>query len=385
MSLCLRTFPNKVTSFVNTRKQVTAIDRQLPKHVKSSLFLEQFLGRRTATSASTNRGAKPSTSTIYPFCQNSPISYTNVATKWSKVFDKRYNWSKQQTAWLQKQRQKNAQTLTSMDPDVMCETLSHNNIQGPELRTEFNSFCDNKKPYLSRADTLLGNRVLEDTSLNSEKQRILYTEASPHVQKEGEKQSSEERKPSEAQLQNVFDCLSKDLPMLFVKTMDYTLYTQDLVFINNIRGVSTTGLVNYVKQIAFLKIIGHIKFAYIRLNVMKMTMHPEDNTIKVRWRIVGISGTHVFLQFWKVKVWNMKQHINDTEAWYDGFSTFHVNNDGKVFKHVVDKMMPDEDTCDNVKNPVGAKLALFTALIGSDSCSFVKLCSKIRFQLTGIK
>lgn len=176
----------------------------------------QFLGRWAATSASTNHGAKPSISTTYPSCQNLPISYTNVATKWSKVFDKRYNWSKQQTAWSQKQRQKNAQTLTAMDPAVMCETSSHNNIQWPELHTEFNSFCDNKKSYLSRADVLLDNRVLENTLLNSEKQRILYTEASPHVQKEREKQSSEDRKPSEAQLQHVFDCLNKDVCILLI-------------------------------------------------------------------------------------------------------------------------------------------------------------------------
>jgi hypothetical protein len=30
-------------------------------------------------------------------------------------------------------------------------------------------------------------------------------------------------------------------------------------------------------------------------------------------------------------------------SWYDGFSIFYVGDDGLVFKHTVDKVMPDED------------------------------------------
>ena len=44
--------------------------------------------------------------------------------------------------------------------------------------------------------------------------------------------------------------------------------------------------------------------------------------------------------------------------WYDGFSTFYVGNDGKIFKHVADKMMPDQDTViPKTKLDVAAKLA----------------------------
>lgn len=35
--------------------------------------------------------------------------------------------------------------------------------------------------------------------------------------------------------------------------------------------------------------------------------------------------------------------FNDQEAWYDGFSTFNVGSDGLIFKHVVDRVMPDEN------------------------------------------
>lgn len=43
----------------------------------------------------------------------------------------------------------------------------------------------------------------------------------------------------------------------------------------------------------------------------------------------------------------------------DGFSIFYVNSDGKIWKHVVDKMVPDEDRAvvDTEKDALAAKLS----------------------------
>lgn len=50
------------------------------------------------------------------------------------------------------------------------------------------------------------------------------------------------------------------------------------------------------------------------LEVLKITKHPEENTIKVRWRIKGISALKVMFQFWKYKLWKLKEIFADTEA-----------------------------------------------------------------------
>ncbi|CAH1964861.1 unnamed protein product [Acanthoscelides obtectus] len=56
---------------------------------------------------------------------------------------------------------------------------------------------------------------------------------------------------------------------------------------------------------------------------------------------------------------------NIRTVWYDGFSTFYVNAEGKIVKHVADKMMPDSDT--DVTPPKAflktAKLALIVGII----------------------
>ena len=51
--------------------------------------------------------------------------------------------------------------------------------------------------------------------------------------------------------------------------------------------------------------------------------------------------------------------------WYDGFSTFYVDGNGAVVKHVADKMMPNQDTeiTEKDKTGIAAKLALFLSLL----------------------
>lgn len=176
-------------------------------------------------------------------------------------------------------------------------------------------------------------------------------------------EGSKETAPSEEQLQRVYHVLSQTLPKLFVQPLDYSIYNPNLVFENNIRGMRTEGLYHYVKQIALLRTVGHLKYAYVTFEILKITKHPEDGTVRVRWRIRGISALKVMLQFWKYKLWKLKEIFEGQEAWYDGFSVLYVGSDGLVSKHVVDKIMPDDDT---VKVPpktiVSPKLALVVGL-----------------------
>lgn len=121
-------------------------------------------------------------------------------------------------------------------------------------------------------------------------------QASPSNQNESTPSSSGNQ-PSEEHLHRVFDVLANTLPKLFIQPLDYSIYNPNLIFENNIRGMRTEGLYHYVKQVALLRTVGHLKYAYVTLEVLKITRHPEDNTVKVRWRIKGISALKVMFQF----------------------------------------------------------------------------------------
>lgn len=172
--------------------------------------------------------------------------------------------------------------------------------------------------------------------------------------------------PSPEKLAHVYKVLSETLPKLFINSLDYDIYDANIIFENNILGKRTVGLYEYIKQVALLRTVGHFKYAYVTFDILKITKHPEDSTIKVRWTIRGISGLKVMFLFWKYKLWNYKEMLNKTETWYDGFSTFYVNGDGKIIQHTADKMMPDmdlEQARDRVTPIDAAKLALIVGIL----------------------
>lgn len=138
------------------------------------------------------------------------------------------------------------------------------------------------------------------------------------------------------------------------------------------------GLYHYVKQVAMLRTIGHIKFAYVKFEILKITMDPDDNTVKIRWRVRGISALKVSsrisskmgklmiillcrwcLRSGSTNCGRSKRYLKTrkrmcdycivlivftgnyffSHRWYDGFSTMYVADDGLIYKHVADKVM----------------------------------------------
>lgn len=158
-----------------------------------------------------------------------------------------------------------------------------------------------------------------------------------------EKQSNATRPPTPSDLDHAFNILSETLPKLFIQPLDYSVYSPNLELQNNINGKHTIGLYHYVKQIALLRTVGHLKYAYVKFEILKITKHPEDFTIKIRWRVRGISGLKVMMNFWKYKLWDLKGVFDSQESWYDGFSICHLGDNGLISKLVVDRVMPDQD------------------------------------------
>ncbi|CAL4079083.1 unnamed protein product, partial [Meganyctiphanes norvegica] len=234
---------------------------------------------------------------------------------------------------------------------------------------EENSNAKNLNPIVLHSDATNANPCDMKTFLasfsNNEENIAMSTlqssqESSPALNPTG--------KPNAEQLSKVLDSLSEYLPKLFLQPMDYTIYSQDLVFENRIRGTRTVGLFPYVKQVALLRTVGHLRFAYVKFQILKITKHPEDSTIKVRWRITGISGLKALFQFWKIRLWDWKTVTSQMENWHDGFSIFHVGGDGLVYKHIADSMMPDEEQLVQ-KGPLAAKLAALLGLMPRPSLS----------------
>lgn len=334
------------------------MDQQLPKRIKSSVFLEQFLGMYSVQEAKARASYEAARTLAF-----SPLLPSYNST------------SEDETKRLQEM-----QSRESRDGSVHCRippltaTLRFN----PDDSKAFPSinFLEYDKRSLHMALSKESVKYYKHKPLENSCARIVDKTKDCSELKEKvlliEQQNTKKLaptpdmgdKPTEAQLKAVYDSLCNNLPHMFYKTLDYTIFTHDIVYINNIRGVTTTNILGYVRQMAYLKIVGHLKYAYVKFNILKITMHPDEGTVKVRWSISGIKGSKIFLSFWKFKFWKIKEGIDKFQtSWIDGFSIYYVRGNGKVYKHVADRVMPDEyREKEKLKPPITGNVALFVGL-----------------------
>lgn len=145
-------------------------------------------------------------------------------------------------------------------------------------------------------------------------------------------------------MEYVYNELAKGLPKFFVHTHNFNLYTKDMVFEDNIRGLVIKGRDNYAINLSWLKIKTALAFAEVQVLILKMTQHPEDSTIKVRWQINGISGWRLLFTFWRYGLFHSKKLDQSVGGdTYDGFSIFYLNSEGLIYKHFCDRMIPDSN------------------------------------------
>jgi len=142
-------------------------------------------------------------------------------------------------------------------------------------------------------------------------------------------------------LERVAYVLSHDLHNIFLKSQEWEMYHPNMVLQDNIRGKRFEGLDQYMKIVNLLKLTAHLRFVYVRFHILKLTKHPEDGTIRVRWRIAGLGMVRMLVRYFPDKMWMKGNMERAAPSWYDGISTFHVGGDDRIYKHTLDHLEGD--------------------------------------------
>ncbi|XP_018550990.1 uncharacterized protein C6orf136 homolog [Lates calcarifer] len=137
----------------------------------------------------------------------------------------------------------------------------------------------------------------------------------------------------EEKLAMMYERLRIELPRFFIKNHDYTLYSIDVEFINGLINTKTRGRVVYQLTLNLWRLLCLCYYAEARLEVLKLTKHMEDGTIKARWRIRGLPFHTLLLRFYR-------KDKSQLYRSYDAFSTFYIGQDGLIHCHKVEKVMP---------------------------------------------
>ncbi|KAM6993467.1 uncharacterized protein RBU47_014774 [Passerculus sandwichensis] len=101
----------------------------------------------------------------------------------------------------------------------------------------------------------------------------------------------------EEHLASMHERLRHELPNFFLKIPDYGLYAPDMEFQCQHLHLHTRGRAMYAVALALCRALAWGYFASLRLEVLALTRHPEDWSVRARWRLTGLP-LHLLLLRW---------------------------------------------------------------------------------------
>lgn len=180
-----------------------------------------------------------------------------------------------------------------------------------------------------------GLKTMEDIGLEN---KLVVLSLQPHSSlysqsERAEGEHTERDSEGERQLALMYERLRIELPSFFSKHHDYTMYSNDLEFINGLINTKTRGLLVYQLTLSLWRVLCVCYYSKARLEVLKLTKHSEDGTVKARWRIIGLPFYSQLLRFYR-------KDKSQLYRSYDAFSTFYIGPDGLIHCHKVETVMP---------------------------------------------
>lgn len=220
--------------------------------------------------------------------------------------------------------------LEKLHPAVVL----HTGLPGTMASAKLNSSI-----HYVPSDRFTVSSVLVHTNMDSSRKHLSMTSRSQNKQPD-----NSTSRPNIDQLRQVQDNLSEGIQHVFVKRHNYRMYRQDVVFENNffLKSYKTRGILRYAVEIAKFRVYVHFKYANVRMEVLKATVSEEEGSVMVRWRAKGIPQARAFM-FWKFLPWKYAKSQNVEAEWIDGFSTFLVDSDSFIYKHKLDRVIPEEE------------------------------------------
>jgi len=209
-------------------------------------------------------------------------------------------------------------------------------------------------PKITDEDLLASHQVLAQSSTgtsstlaaSADTSSTLNTDQPVDQPKKGSEEAGsegEDGKLNEYQLKRMGTVLVKEVSGILIKRADYSLYHRDIILEDNIRGKTFVGGVEYIKQMGLFKIYMHIRFLYSRVAVDSMSIDVDDSTVVIKWRVSGLGMIKLFIFYFPKRLYRRKNMEEFSTQVASGISTYHIDNESKVIKHVLDVREVDRD------------------------------------------
>lgn len=170
-------------------------------------------------------------------------------------------------------------------------------------------------------------------------------------------------RPHMYQLEHIQKRLEFTVPLIFQMRMDWTFYRKDVVLENQILQITRHGLHEVMNHIGIISLCGKIRCPSIEVEALSIMPILEDGTVRLRWRIHYLT----WLQILNPRNYNDEQRKKNLK-WYDGYSIFHVDGDGLVYKWTLQKTTPDDSSLESTFKDKTKKLVKRVVMPGTANC-----------------
>jgi len=167
------------------------------------------------------------------------------------------------------------------------------------------------------------------------------------------KQPEQGNGPSPEKLGEAREKVEKLVLNMLEGLSDSSVLHKDVILENNLFGRNkvSQGQTAYYLEMLKLRIQVHASYSGAKMEILAVTTLDSTGVIRVHWRMTGVSQVHV------VKFWRFLQGKDpvgkDDKQYFEAFSYFHINKDGQVYKHRIDRSLPDGGT---EQNPIQEKI-----------------------------
>ena len=187
--------------------------------------------------------------------------------------------------------------------------------------------------------------IVVSRPLNDDDIQIRFCQSSKDESKK------KENKLSPQKLQEIQDILNKVTIDIFTSvSLPLELIHDDIILWDRVSQKNIYKKPYYIVRTQQVKLYGHIRYSFVACKIISSTINPDKQTVEIHFKFLGIGPIEFWVHFFPKKLMKKENLIPNSNTWLEAKSTFFIDNDGLIFKHVIDNREIDQDKI--VKSPV---------------------------------
>ena len=121
------------------------------------------------------------------------------------------------------------------------------------------------------------------------------------------------------------------------------LHPKKFVFENRIKDKTILGAAPYMSYVGLCKIYGHLRYVAVSSKVIYANVDEDLQTIDIRHQFLGLHYFESILKFLPKKLYKQENMAKEVRPWLEAKSTFYLDKQGLIVKHVMDDKDVDQD------------------------------------------